>query len=170
VLKIKKYIMNEAHFHLVVNHLPMVGVLVGFLVLVSGYITKNRQVRTTALGIFIFSALTAIAAFYTGEGAEDIVENLPGISETIIHNHEEVAELFFTMMLVLGGASLLTLFFQFKKLPFVKYGFVLVLLLSIGCIVISKNVGTSGGEIRHIEIRSDANIILLDSSRDSHDD
>lgn len=162
--------MNDAHFHLVVNHLPIVGVLIGFLVLLSGYIIKNPQVKITALGIFIFSALTAIAAFYSGEGAEDVVENLPGISETLIHNHEEVAELFFTMVLVLGGASLLTLFFQFKKLPFVKYGFVLVLLLSISCIVISKNVGTSGGEISHLEIRNDKSVIQLNSNHDRDDD
>jgi glucan phosphoethanolaminetransferase (alkaline phosphatase superfamily) len=162
--------MNDAHFHLVATHLPIVGVLIGFLVLLSGYIIKNPQVKITALAIFIFSALTAIAAFYTGEGAEDLVENLPGISETLIHNHEEVAELFFTMMLVLGGASLLTLFFELKKLPFVKYGFVLVLLISIGCIVISKNVGTSGGEISHLEIRNDNNVIQLNSNHDSDDD
>lgn len=161
--------MNDAHFHLVVTHLPIVGVLVGFLVLLSGYIIKNPQVKTTALGIFIFSALTAILAFYTGEGAEEIVENLPGVSETLIHNHEELAELFFTMMLILGGASIATLFLQFKKFQFVKYTFGLVLLISISCIVISKYVGTSGGEIVHSEIRNNANVIQLDG-HDDHDD
>lgn len=161
--------MNDAHFHLVVNHLPIVGVLIGFLVLLAGLMMKKPQIKNTALGIFIFSALTAIVAFYTGEGAEEIVENLPGISETLIHKHEEQAELFFTMMLILGGVSLITLFLQYKKLSFSKYGFVLILLLSIISIVISKNVGTSGGEITHIEIRSDTNVIQLDG-HDDHDD
>ena len=161
--------MNDAHFHLVVNHLPIVGVLIGFLVLLSGYIIKSSQVKTTALGIFIFSTLTAIAAYYTVGGAEKIVENLPGVSETLIHKHEELADIFFTMMLILGSASLLTLFFQFKKFVFVKYGYALVLLLSIGCVVISKYVDTSGGEITHIEIRSNANVIQLDA-QDDHDD
>lgn len=161
--------MNDAHFHLVVNHLPIVGVLIGFLVLLAGLMMKKPQIKNTALGIFIFSALTAIVAFYTGEGAEEIVENLPGISETLIHKHEEYAELFFTMMLILGSVSLITLFLQYKKLSFSKYGFVLILLLSITSIVISKNVGTSGGEITHIEIRSDTNVIQLDG-HDDHDD
>jgi hypothetical protein len=163
--------MNDVHFHLVVTHLPIVGVLIGFLVLLAGYFTKSPQVKTTALGIFIFSALAAIAAFYTGEAAEDIVENLPGISETLIHTHEEQAELFYTMMLILGGASLVTMFIHYKKSTFVKYGFMVVLLLSISNIVISKFVGTSGGEITHIEIRSDANnLIQLNSHNDSNDD
>ncbi|MCL8008343.1 hypothetical protein M8845_13005 [Gelidibacter japonicus] len=163
--------MNDVHFHLVVTHLPIVGVLIGFLVLLTGYFTKSPQVKTTALGIFIFSALSAIAAFYTGEAAEDIVENLQGISETLIHTHEEQAELFYIMMLILGGASLVTMFIQYKKSTFAKYGFIVVLLLSVSSIVMSKFVGTSGGEIIHAEIRNDANnLIQLDSHNDSNDD
>lgn len=161
--------MNDAHFHLVVNHLPIVGVLIGFLVLLVGLIMKKPEVKNTALGIFIFSALTAIAAFLTGEGAEEIVENLPGISETLIHKHEEYAELFFTLMQVLGGLSLITLFLQYKKLPFSKYGFMLILLLSMVSMGVAKYVGTSGGEITHIEIRSNTNTIQLDG-QDDHDD
>ncbi|ARV12293.1 hypothetical protein BTO09_08010 [Gilvibacter sp. SZ-19] len=162
--------MNDAHFHLVVNHLPIVGILIGFLVLLVGLIMNKLQVKNTALGIFIFSALTAIVAFLTGEGAEEIVENLPGISETLIHKHEEQAELFLTMVLILGGVALLTFIFQLKKMAVAKYGFVLVLVLSAVSIFISKNVGTSGGEITHIEIRSDANVIQLKSNDDHNDD
>lgn len=162
--------MNDAHFHLVVNHLPIVGVLIGFLVLLTGLILKKPQIKNTALGIFIFSAITTIAAFLTGEGAEEIVENLPRISETLIHEHEEYAELFQTIMLILGGVSLITLFLEYKKLQFSKYGFVLILLLSMVSIGVAKYVGTSGGEITHIEIRSDANVIQLDSHEEDHDD
>lgn len=162
--------MNDAHLHLVVNHLPIVGTLIGFLVLLVGLIMKKPEVKNTALGIFIFSALTAIAAFLTGEGAEEIVENLPGISETLIHKHEEYAELFLAMMQILGVVSLITLFLQYKKLPFYKYGFVLILLLSMVSIGVAKYVGTSGGEITHIEIRSDSNIIQLDENDDLDND
>tara|TARA_R110002111_G_scaffold151656_2_gene218364 strand:- start:515 stop:1003 length:489 start_codon:yes stop_codon:yes gene_type:complete len=161
--------MNDVHFHLVVNHLPIVGVLIGLLVLLAGLIMKKPQIKSTALGIFIFSALTAIAAFLTGEEAEEIVENLSGISETLIHKHEEYAELFLATMQILGVVSLITLFLQYKKLSFSKYGFVLILLLSMASIGVAKYVGTSGGEITHIEIRSDANVIKLDA-QDDHDD
>ncbi|SRX54821.1 DUF2231 domain-containing protein [Aequorivita sp. CIP111184] len=163
--------MNDAHLHLVVTHLPIVGVLIGFFVLLTGYFTKSPQVKTMALGIFIFSSLAAIAAFFTGEGAEEIVEKLPGVSETLIHAHEEQAEIFYTMMLILGGLSLVTFLIHYKKYAFAKYGFIVVLLLSISSIVMSKFVGTSGGEIVHTEIRSDGNnLIQLDSNTDDDDD
>lgn len=162
--------MNDAHFHLVVNHLPIIGVLIGFLVLSAGLILKKIQIKNTALGIFIFSALTAVIAFLTGEGAEEIVENLPSISETLLHKHEEYAELFLTMLLILGSVALITLFLQYKKLSFYKYGFIAVFLLSLTSLVISKYVGTSGGEITHIEIRSNTNTIQLNGHNNDKDD
>ncbi|MBD0777037.1 hypothetical protein HPE56_04450 [Maribacter sp. ANRC-HE7] len=161
--------MNDANIHLVINHLPIVGVLVGFLVLISGYIIKNHQVKNTSLGIFVFSALTSIAAFNTGEGAAEIVEDFPGVSETLLHNHEEYAELFFTTILILGGVSLAALFLLHKKSKYTKYCFSIVLILAITSTIISKYVGLSGGVIRHTEIRHDADMIHLDPDNDSDD-
>ena len=145
--------MNEVHLHLILNHFPSVGITIGLLVLIGGYLMKNQQVKATSLGIFIFSALASLAANYTGEGAEEIVERIPGISESIIHEHEEFAEQFLTLSLILGGAALITLFLQLKKIRFATYGYFLVLILSISCLVSAFYVGVTGGEIRHTEIR-----------------
>lgn len=162
--------MNEAHFHLIVNHLPIVGLLIGLLVLVTGFILKKSEIKVTALGIFIFSALASVAAFYSGEGAEEIVEKVPGISETLINQHEESAELFFTAILILGVFSLITLILEIKKSKFSNYGFVLVFLVTLASGVLAKNVGTSGGEIRHTEIRNDSNLIQIQPEEDHDDD
>jgi uncharacterized membrane protein len=150
--------MNDAHLHLIVNHFPIVGTAIGLLVLIFGYLIKNQQVKATSLGIFIFSALAAIAANYTGEGAEEIVEKIPGITKSLIHDHEETAELFFTLSLILGGAALITLFLQIKKMGLAKYGYILVVILAISSLVSANYVGTSGGEIRHSEIRDASNV------------
>lgn len=160
--------MNEAHFHLVVNHLPIVGILIGLLVLVMGFILKKTEVKVTALGIFVFSALASIAAFYSGEGAEEIVEKI-GISETLINQHEESAELFFTIILILGAVSLVTMFLEIKKLKLSKFGFILVFLIALAAGVLAKNVGTTGGEIRHTEIRNDFNLIQI-QTEENHDE
>ncbi len=162
--------MNEAHFHLVFNHLPIVGLLIGLLVLVTGFILKKTEVKVTALGIFVFSALTSIAAFYSGEGAEEIVERIPGISETLINQHEEAAELFFTIILILGAVSLITIFLEIKKIKIAKMGFILVILISLAAGFLAQNVGTTGGEIRHTEIRKDANLIQIQTEEDHDED
>lgn len=161
--------MNEVHFHLVVNHLPIVGILIGLLVLVTGFLLKKSEVKVTALGILVFSALASIAAFYSGEGAEEIVERIPGISETLINQHEESAELFLTLILILGGVSLGTMFLEIKKSKLSKFGFILVILLALVAGVLVKNVGTTGGEIRHKEIRKDTNLIQV-QAEEGHDE
>ena len=154
--------MNDAHYHLIVNHLPIVGLLIGILVLIAGLVFNKTEVKLTALGIFIFSAITSIAAFYTGEGAEEVVENLEGISETLIHTHEEYAETFYTLSLILGGLSLLTFILELKKMKFTKYLMIICLLIALVDGVLATYVGSSGGEIRHSEIRNDAKVIPLD--------
>lgn len=148
--------MNQAHFHLLTNHLPIVGLVIGVLTLIVGLLLKKSQVKLTALGILIFSALASIAAFYTGEGAEEIVEQYAGVSEKLIHDHEEHAELFFTLILILGGLSLIAFVMELRKLKSAKYIIIVTLLLALADGVVAKYVGTSGGEIRHIEIREDA--------------
>lgn len=147
--------MNTAHLHLMLNHLPIIGTLIGTLVLVSGFILKNNNIiKQTALGIFVFSALAAIPAFFTGEGAEDLVEGLPGVSEVFIETHEELAKTFLIAVIILGILSLVTFVLSgWYKSKLANVFFVIVLVTSIGVNFLGKNVGTSGGEIRHTEIR-----------------
>jgi len=154
--------MNDSHFHLIVNHLPIVGLLIGTLALLAGLLLKKTEVKLTALSILIFSAITSIFAFNSGEGAEEVVEHISGISETLIHTHEEYAESFFTLMLILGGLSLIGFVTEIKKIKYSKYLMILVLFFAFASGVLAKFVGTSGGEIRHTEIRGDSKIIPLE--------
>ena len=158
--------MNNAHFHLVVNHLPIVGLLIGTLILIAGLLLKQKDVKLTALGVFVFTAITSIVAFCTGEGAEEVVQNIVGISETLIHTHEEYAESFFAITLILSGLALIVLIAEIRKLKYTKYFIYLILLLALADGVLAKYVGTSGGEIRHFEIRGDTKIIQLENQDD----
>lgn len=148
--------MNDAHFHLIANHFPLLALVIGSLVLLAGLLLKNRDVRLTGLGILIFGSFTSPLAFYSGEGAEDIVEKLPGISEALIHDHEEFAEVFLNLTLVLGFFSLIAFIAEFKNFKYSKPLMMFCLLLAIADGVLGGFVGTSGGDIRHSEITSTA--------------
>ena len=110
--------MNEAHWHLVVNHLPIIFPFVGVIVLITGLISKSEAVKRTAFMIFIFGALASIAAMTTGEGAEEVVEKINGVTENYIQSHEETAETFGLLSYILGGISLLGLWANFKQKTF----------------------------------------------------
>ena len=147
--------MNNAHYHLVVNHLPIITPLLGAMILLGGVILKNNTVKKTALVVFIFGSVTAFLAMYIGEGAEEIVEKIQGVSEDLIKNHEELAEKFALVNYLLGFVSLIGLWVGWKKESFFNSISALVLVISFVVLFLAKETGTSGGEIRHSEIRTD---------------
>jgi uncharacterized membrane protein len=146
--------MNQAHWHLVLNHLPIIVPMIGLLVLIGGFVFRSETVKRTSFFIFILGALCTIPAFATGEGAEEIVENLAGVDEKLIKIHEEAAETFAILSYILGGLSLVGLWANWKQKSFSTFISVLIIALSLGTLFFAKQTGTTGGEIRHTEIRS----------------
>jgi uncharacterized membrane protein len=147
--------MNGAHWHLVVNHLPIIFPLVGVIVLITGLISKSEAVKRTAFMIFILGAVASIAAMTTGEGAEEIVEKINGVTENYIKSHEETAETFALLSYILGGISLLGLWANFKQKTFSTIVAIGTLVFAFVVLFFGKQTGTTGGEIIHTEIRNE---------------
>ena len=150
--------MNGAHFHLVVNHLPIILPVVGSIVLITGMIFKSEAVKRTAFMIFILGAISAIVAMTSGEGAEDVVKKLNVVSKNIIHEHEETAETFAILCYFLGGFSLLGLWASFKQKTFSNIVSIGTLVFAFVVLFFAKQTGTTGGEIRHTEIRTENSV------------
>jgi hypothetical protein len=106
----------------------------------------------------------------TGEGAEESVENFPNIGKQIIHEHEEMAEKLALMLYVLGAVSLLGLYTNFKNHSRAKLVSVLVLVIALVAVYFAKATGTSGGEIRHTEIRIGAAADPAGATKESAED
>lgn len=150
--------MNDAHLHMVVNHFPIIGTLFGLGILITGIVMKNNIIKNIAYVLFCISAIFGFASMFTGEGAEEIAENLPSVTDQIIHEHEEMAEKLALVLYVLGGISLLGLYFNFKnhaKASLVSYFAFVVALVAV---FLGKQTGTTGGEVRHTEIRANATV------------
>ncbi len=148
--------MNDAHLHLVVNHFPIIGTILGLGILVSGIVIKNTAIKNTAYVVFIVVAIFAFLSMATGEGAEEIVEDMPNIGKQIIHEHEEMAEKLAVVLYVLGIVSLIGLYSNLKnnsKATIISY--IAVVIASLGALL-AQQTGTTGGEIRHTEIRVNA--------------
>jgi len=164
--------MNQAHFHLVVNHLPIIVPIVGVLVMLAGLVLKSEVIQRTAYGIFILGAICTIPAFVSGEGAEEVLEKIQGVSHKLIHEHEEKAETFALISYLLGAVALLGLWANWKKKSFSKLISYVVVLLSFVVIFFAQQTGTSGGEIRHPEIVTKQNTSKTQSKpeKDADDD
>lgn len=147
--------MNDAHLHLLVNHLPIIGTIFGLGILIAGIFFKNNAVKNVSYVIFIVAATFAAISMSTGEGAEELVEDLPSVGKQIIHEHEEMAEKLAIILYVLGVISLLGLYTNFKNHSKAKLMSFLALVISAIAVFLAQQTGTSGGEIRHTEIRSE---------------
>lgn len=162
--------MNGAHWHLVVNHLPIIFPIVGVIVMITSLISKSEAVKRTAFMIFVFGALAAIAAMNTGEGAEEVVEKINGVTENFIESHEETAETFAILSYILGGISLLGLWASFKQKTFSLIISIATLVFAFVVLFFAKQTGTTGGEIRHTEIRSGNNIPATENNNAEKDE
>ncbi|WGK94153.1 MULTISPECIES: DUF2231 domain-containing protein [Flavobacterium] len=145
--------MNEAHLHMVVNHFPIIGTILALGILIVGLILKNHSVRNTSYVLFIVAAIFGALSMGTGEGAEELVKDMPNVGWDIIHEHEEIAEKLVLLLYVLGLLSIIALYLNFKKNTKEKLVSLCIVGIGVVSLFLVQKVGTSGGEIRHTEIR-----------------
>lgn len=169
--------MDELHLHLVVNHMPIIFPIVGIIILLIGILTKSEVTKRNSYIIFILGAITSIAAMGTGEGAEDSATKIAGLSENLIKKHEEVSEIFATLTYVLGAISLIALIASLKNSVISKYAPFVVGIFAVVALFFAQKAGTTGGEIRHTEIRTGQDFDYRNydgngpaSKSDKHDD
>ena len=144
--------MNQTHIHLLITHLPIFGSILGGLVLAQGLWTKNNQTIMAAYTIFIISTIGAGIAYLTGEAAEETVENIKGVVEVNIKQHQQFALFALISLIILGVASLVGVFLTFKKLPFTRIVAFSILVISLISFALAARTGYLGGQIRHTEI------------------
>ncbi|MFM9944718.1 MAG: hypothetical protein ACKVQB_05740 [Bacteroidia bacterium] len=163
--------MNQTHIHLLVTHLPIFGSILGGLVLSHGLWTKSNHTKIAAYNVLIIAAIGAAIAYFTGEAAEETIENIAGIAETMIEEHEETAELAFISLMVLGGTSLIGLFLSLKKSALANKVAMVVLLISLVSFGLVARTGYLGGQIRHTEVSPDSpNNALQQGEGEQNDD
>ena len=147
--------MNAAYLHVLLNHFPIMGSLFGFCFLIATTLSGNKTLKISALVIFIVTGILTIPTLLTGEGAEEVVENLSHVSKQVIYQHEEFAEkaVWFVYLTAILSAAQLFLIKKNKIIPgwmnLLLYGFVTFSLLSMGW------TNKLGGKISHSEFRSD---------------
>jgi len=155
--------MFGSAIHLVFNHIPITGVLIGLLVLIAGLIFRKEQVNITALAIFIFTGLIAILAYLTGEGAESLAKTEGNYSETMLHIHEERSLFFVVTVLLLSVVAVITCVFHLRKKKLLAIMHFLTLVLATIAVASGIYVSKTGRQIHHPEIRNSNEVIDVQS-------
>lgn len=145
--------LNGAYLHLMLNHLPIVGVPFCALLLAKALWFKNRDVTRIALAFCVLVGLLTVPAFLTGEQAEEIVEAFPEVSLAQIHEHEEWATRSLWLVEALGLAALVGLVLDFRRSDGLPAPYVPILLvLAVAATSVLVVTANQGGRIRHPEL------------------
>jgi uncharacterized membrane protein len=147
--------MNLAHVHLLLNHFPTIGMIIGLGVFITGIVAKSDDLKRTSLGILFAIALLSIPAFVTGTAAKLALDKVPEVSKTMIDVHETAAFEGLGVMELTGVLAWLGLW-QYRRLSRLPQSTVTaVLLLGLVTFGLMSKAALIGGEIRHPEVRTD---------------
>lgn len=146
--------MSPAQVHLALTHFPVVGVVFAAALLVAAIWRQKPELRQAALVMLVVCAAFAIPVFFSGEGAEEIVEHRAGVSEDLIGQHERLAKFAFGAMEALGVAALLGLLVaKVRDARAYAPAMLIATILMCGLMMQTAHLG---GAIRHDEIRGGA--------------
>ncbi|HQR35350.1 MAG TPA: hypothetical protein PLK30_21600 [Blastocatellia bacterium] len=158
--------MNGAHWHLFLNHLPVLGTFFGILLLLFAWAKNSNEIKRVSLGVFVLTAISAIPAYLTGEPAEEVANRLPGVTHALIEHHEEAALIALSAAVAAGVVALAGLFLSRKAKPLPVWLMLATLFLALATGGLMLRTANLGGEIRHTEIRSGSNATVPAAGED----
>jgi hypothetical protein len=145
--------LSQAHIHLMINHIPVVGSGMVLLFLLAGLLRRSRDLVRTAMILGALVAVTAPIVKETGEGAEDQVKRSEWFHDSLLEEHEERADkatIVLVLAGVIGAAGVFLTRGDRPEKPVITYAFTAFLTLATGLMAWTA---LAGGEIRHDEIR-----------------
>ncbi len=150
--------MNGAYAHLLVNHIPVIGIPVCLAFFVAGWFRKNSETVKIALWGFVVMGVLSFVTLRTGGPAAKTLFDYPGVTidRAVVHEHAEAGEGACVGSSLLAALALAALYLMHKKGELPKT-FAWVLLA--GAVAVSAAMGKAaheGGLIRHPEISTDA--------------
>lgn len=159
--------MESVHLHLLINHVPILLTIFSLFILLWGMYKKENAVIHLSMAGFVIAAVFSVIAMQTGEGAEDIIEKLSGISEALIHDHEELAELANYGAILLGLVALAAFAIEKYRPAFYKPVKVVIVVLAFLSAGLFSYTAYLGGQIRHSEIRESESSMLKSQPRNN---
>lgn len=147
--------MNFAHVHIILNHFPTIGTVIGVGLYIAALVKKSPDLQRASLMVIVIMALLGIPTYLTGSAAQNLIKNNEGISPVAIEVHQNAAMLAFVFLGITGTFAWLGLW-QFRRFSRPEsWNVGLVLVLSLITVLLMIRAGTLGGDINHPEIRTE---------------
>lgn len=146
--------VNLVHLHLLLNHVPTVGTIVALGLLLLALAKKSDELKRASLAVFFAIALVSLPTYMTGYSAQRAIKNRPGVSASLIDQHQSAAMLALIFMEATGVVAWFGLWQARKPSGSRGWNAPVVLLLSVVTVALMASAANIGGEISHPEILS----------------
>jgi uncharacterized membrane protein len=147
--------MNAAYLHLTLNHVPVLGVVFALGLLAAALFRRNDTLLRAGWVTLVVIALVALPVYFSGEGAEEIVEHEPGVTHDHIEEHEEIALFAIIGMEALGLLALAGLLLSRRAAP-PSWARMSTLALAVIVAGLMGFTAYRGGKINHPEAHDGA--------------
>jgi len=145
-------IFNVVHIHLLLNHFPIIGTIIGLGLFLIALIGRSEDLQRASLVVFLGMALITMPTFMSGSAAQDAIKYLPGVPVALITAHLNASLLAYVFIEITGAFAWFGLWEYRRNGQLGRATLTTVLLLSVVTIVLMSNAGNLGGKIRHEEI------------------
>jgi len=146
--------MNADQLHLMLNHLPSIGQIVGCIIFMFGFAFKKTILQTTGAYVILFTSIIVIPVSRSGEESEEAIEHIGGVSHYDIHEHEDAAGQAFVISLISGFVALVFIIGQKMKPYIANYISIVLVIACITSVAFLIRASHLGGIIRHPELRT----------------
>jgi hypothetical protein len=144
--------MNPIQIHLMLAHLPVVGLLASVALLVIALFTKSELLFKTACGFLIACSLFAVGTYLSGPPSYEIVEAANLGSKEVVERHALFGQISFVGMILLAAATIGALIQYAQGDPPGRPIRWLLLFAAILLAIVLAWTAHEGGEIRHPEL------------------
>ena len=145
---------DPAYRHVLLNHIPIIGLIIAWLILAVGLVLRQTVLLFTGLTLIAITAGISVPVANYGDAAYPAVYDLlKGRSRDWLDYHAELAETWLPLLYAnsaLAIAAIAIGWARVRWLPWVCLVIALITLIAIGGVSIVAN---AGGKIQHPEFR-----------------
>ena len=149
------FVLNAAHLHLVLNHVPTLGTAVALALLLLALIRRHEVLVHVGLEVLFVIAIVTLPVYVTGAAAYAHLRSGADFSDIAARMHQDAALTGFAVTEFAGFVAWVALW-QSRRTGHAGRGLVAAAtLLSVLALAIMGRAATLGGEIHHPEIRAE---------------
>jgi hypothetical protein len=144
--------MIPVEAHLVLNHVPLVGLMFGLVFFVAGL--KRSSEAALCAGLRIFVAIGVVVLLVAGSGlvTANLLAEAAWLDPDALSVHRQVGLLTLVVLVALGGFSGVMLFASRNTPLLPAWAMTTVLVLAIAGVGVSIWTAYLGGGLRHTEL------------------